>query len=56
MDKDTLIKYKAKTQNFGTEYRERLVKLRNDSKYACFYDVIDFMLENNIRLEQESMI
>jgi hypothetical protein len=33
--------------------RQRLLKLRNNNDYTIFYDTIDYMLEHNIKLEQE---
>ena len=56
MDKATLIEYKNSWQYFGEEYKNRLSKLKDLPRYECFYDLIDFMLENNVRLEQESII
>ena len=56
MDKETLVKYKNNWQFFNEDYKNRLYKLKNIDKYSCFYEVIDYMLENNARLEQESII
>lgn len=56
MDVSTLIKYKDSWQNFNEDYKNRLQKLRSLDRYECFFDVIDFMLKNNVRLEQESII
>lgn len=33
--------------------RKRLLSLLNDNNYSLFFDVINFMLENNLKLEQE---
>lgn len=56
MDKLTLIEHKEHWQLYNEEYKKKLQKIKNNERYACFYDTIDFMLENNIRLEQESII
>lgn len=56
MDLNTLIKYKNSWQSFDKDYKSRLLKLKNDSRFECFYDVIDFMVEKSVRLEQESII
>ena len=56
MDVATLIDNKSSWQSFDKDYKERLLKLRQMKRYECFFDVIDIMLENNARLEQESLI
>ena len=38
------------------DYRKRLQQLRKLSDYENFYEVIDAMLENNSKLEQEAFI
>lgn len=56
MDKKALIQNKIYWKTFDSKYKELLKKLRQEGKYSVFFEVIDFMLENNIRLEQESML
>lgn len=56
MDKRTLIENKEGWQSFSEDYRKRLEKLKGNEKYSCFFETIDFMLENNVRLEQEILI
>ena len=56
MDVATLVDNKSSWQSFDLDYKERLLKLRQMKRYECFFDVIDIMLENNVRLEQESLI
>ena len=56
MDKNTLIENKIYWNSFDDKYRELLKKLKQENKYSIFFEVIDYMLENNIRLEQESII
>lgn len=38
------------------DYRKRLQQLRESAEYEIFYEVIDAMLENNSKLEQEAFI
>lgn len=56
MDVATLVDNKNSWQGFDLDYNDRLLKLRQMKRYESFFDVIDFMLENNVRLEQESLI
>lgn len=56
MDKDTLIKYQDNWQIFNEKYAKKLLTLRSLENYSCFFEVIDFMLQKNIKLEQESII
>ena len=56
MDKSTLVENKIYWNSFDNKYRELLKKIKQEERYSVFFEVIDFMLENNIRLEQESMI
>ena len=56
MDKNTLIENKIHWSSFDNKYRELLKKLKQEDKYNVFLEVIDYMLEKNIRLEQESII
>ena len=56
MDKNTLIENKVYWKLFDNKYSELLEKLKQEEKYSIFFEVIDFMLENSVRLEQESMI
>lgn len=56
MNKQTLIYNEQAWQHFDEKYGERLLHLRGDERFRCFWDVIDFMLEHHVRLEQESLI
>lgn len=56
MDKETLIENKLKCSNFDDKYKNKLIELRKNEKYKEFYDLMDFMIENNVRLEQEALI
>lgn len=33
--------------------RNRLIKMSSDENFACFFEVIKYMLKNNVKLEQE---
>ncbi len=56
MDIDTLLEYKNRAILFDTGYHDELTKLKADKKFEIFWDVIDYMLENNVKLEQEAII
>lgn len=56
MDKEAFYSKKQYWKEMNKEYREKLVKLREQKEYSCFYDVIDEMLKNNSKLEQEAFI
>lgn len=56
MDKQDLIENKKYAQTIDAKYKKMLENLKQEEKYSIFYDTIDYMLENNIKLEQESMI
>lgn len=56
MDTATLLENKANWNGFNESYRKQLENIRTDSKYEMFFDVIDEMLKNNARLEQEAMM
>lgn len=52
MDKEVLIKYKHYTKQLTVNDRKRLIKLKEN---ICD-DTIDYMLENNCKLEQEIVV
>lgn len=56
MDKNTLLKNKENCRDFDESYRKLLQNQRQNERYKIFFEVIDIMLENNIRLEQECLI
>lgn len=56
MDKQQLIENSKYTQTIDTKYKKMLEKLKQEEKYSIFFETIDYMIEKNIRLEQESMI
>ena len=52
MDQETLIKHLDKCHPLTSEDVKRLRKLKDDQ---CFTDVIEYMLDHNIKLEQENV-
>ena len=57
MDAETLRQYRQRTMELpGEKYRKLLENMLKEEKYAVFYDVIAYMLENNVRLEQENLL
>ena len=38
------------------EYKNKLVKLKENKEYNDFYEIIDEMIKNNSKLEQEAFI
>ena len=55
MDIETLKAYEAQWNPFDADYARKLEKLKSDSKFEPFRDVIDFMLVHRCRLEQENV-
>lgn len=43
-------------KKMNPDYCKRLKSLKTDSRYIMFYDVIDAMIENNSKLEQEAFL
>lgn len=56
MDTETLMKYKEKGIALEEEYRNKLAQLKEDRNFKIFWKSIDYMLDNNIKLEQEAII
>lgn len=56
MDVQTLLVYKSKTTTLEEEYYHKLAKLKEKREFEIFWPIIDVMLENNIKLEQEAII
>lgn len=56
MDKDTLLENKNCWNYFDENYKRKLCDLRKNNEYSLFFDIIDFMLEYNCKLEQEALI
>jgi len=56
MDLTTLLSMRAYAVPFGFEYEKMLLAARKDETFKIFYDLIDGMLENKIRLEQEAFL
>ena len=56
MDREAFYSKKQYWKEMSLDYRSKLVKLKKQDEYRCFYDVIDEMLKNNSKLEQEAFI
>lgn len=56
MDKDTFLDNKDSWNYFDNRYLKQLEILRDDNRYMEFFDVIDEMLKNKSKLEQEALI
>lgn len=56
MDKEAFYSQKQYWKEMNEEYREKLVKLKEQGEYNYFYDLIEEMLKNNSKLEQEAFI
>ena len=56
MDTEAFLTKKEYWKEMNQDYRKRLQQLRELSDYENFYEVIDAMLENNSKLEQEAFI
>lgn len=51
---DELTKYRTNCRELTVNDRARLSKLKSDLAFSDFFETIDFMLNNNIKLEQEA--
>lgn len=56
MDSVALYSKKQYWKEMSKDYRDKLAELRKKEEYSCFYNVIDEMLKNNSKLEQEAFI
>lgn len=56
MDIVTLQKYRNKAITIEDSYHKKLAKLKENKRFEVFWNVIDYMLQNNIKLEQEAII
>ncbi len=56
MDTEAFLAKKEYWKEMNQDYRKRLQQLRESAEYETFYEVIDAMLENNSKLEQEAFI
>lgn len=56
MDTEAFLAKKEYWKEMNQDYRKRLQQLRKSAEYETFYEVIDAMLENNSKLEQEAFI
>ncbi|MDU6339831.1 MAG: DUF2220 family protein [Clostridium sp.] len=53
MNKDILIKYSEYRKELTLNDRKELIRLNESDEYSIFKDIIEYMLKNNIKLEQE---
>ncbi len=53
MNKTELIKHKENTKKLTDNDKKRLLKMLENAKFEIFKDTITYMLENNVKLEQE---
>ena len=56
MDRKAFYSKRRYWKEMSKEYREKLVRLKEQEEYSYFYDVIEEMLKNNSKLEQEAFI
>lgn len=56
MDAETLLQHRDRCQPLAKEYARQLEALLDDGQYQQFHDVIETMLRENIRLEQEGIV
>lgn len=56
MDTESFYSKQKYWKKMNSEYIKKLLDLRNNSEYEIFYDVIDNMIENVSKLEQEAFI
>jgi hypothetical protein len=56
MDRETLIEFKDSAKSIEDErYLENLRRLLEDEEYREFWDVVEYMLKEKVRLEQEGI-
>lgn len=53
MNKTELIKHEENTKKLTDNDKKRLLKMLENAKFEIFKDTITYMLENNVKLEQE---
>ena len=56
MDKVAFYDKQGCWKKMEKEYMEKLIKMRSDSKYQIFHELIDEMLKNCSKLEQEAFL
>lgn len=56
MDKEAFYSKQPYWKEMRETYKIQLIEMRKQEVYACFYDVMDEMLKNNSKLEQEAFI
>jgi hypothetical protein len=56
MDKEAFVSKIEYAAMFDSQYADKLKQLLEDNQYSEFWDVLKFMIENGIKLEQESFL
>jgi hypothetical protein len=56
MDTSELFNYKHLTASITMQYAEKLKSLITKQELQDCYDCINYLIENKVRLEQESML
>lgn len=56
MDCQSFERYKSMGLSRSKSYLEKIAKLKNDARYAVFFDVIDHILDSGVTVEQEAFI
>jgi len=56
MDLDTLTSNRDRTMGFEQSYKKKLIRYLERNPNSEFVAVIEYMLENEVRLEQEALV
>ena len=56
MDVESLVSKKMSWKKMDSSYYAKLELMRDDERYSVFRDVIEEMLKNNCKLEQEAFL
>ena len=56
MDCRSFEQYKSTGLSRSASYLEKIANLKNDARYAMFFDVIDLILDSGVTVEQEAFI
>lgn len=56
MDKTALMEIKKYWKKIDEKYKEKLIQIHKNEQYNMFFEVLDFMIENGIKGEQEGFL
>ena len=56
MNKESFFSKREYWKIINTDYKNKLIEMRKNEEYKIFYDVIDEMIRNGSKLEQEAFI